>query len=117
MTMITIIPVSTFIVWVLYLLAMSLYKARARGSLTGWKLRAAQAFIAVCYLIDVVYNATIASLIFWEPPRWQEWTLTRRCNRHLDEGIGWRYTLAAFLCRRLLDPFAPNGTHCKSGKS
>jgi hypothetical protein len=99
------------VVWVLYLLAMSLFKARAKGQLVGWKLRAAQAFIAVAYVIDVIYNATIASLLFLELPR--EWTVTSRCNRHIEEGIGWRFQLSAGLCRVLLDPFALAGTHCR----
>jgi len=103
---------STVVLWVLYVLAMSLYKARARGRLTGWKLWAGYAFVAVAYVIDVIYNATIASLLFWELPH--EWTVTMRCNRHIETGSGWRYKLAAALCRYLLDPFAPEGTHCRS---
>ena len=49
-------------------------------------------------------------LAFWERPR--EWLVTKRLQRHIAARTGWRCTLAAWICDRVLDPFDPRGEHC-----
>jgi hypothetical protein len=60
------------------------------------------------FSIDVVYNATLGSLLFLEIPR--TWTLTARCSSHLKDDT-WRGALARWFCAKLLDPFQTGG-HC-----
>jgi len=85
--------------------------------------------ISAGFLIDVVYNATLGSLMFLELPR--TWTLTERCSWHIADGLyakfadggygvdpdasrleRYRGSLARWLCTNLLDPFQSGG-HCR----
>lgn len=100
-----------WILWAIYMVVMGLYRAHLddRLSLSAKVLGAP--FLALGLLMDVIGNWTLAWLVFLEPP--QEFLVTKRLNRHLRSGSGWRYAVARWLCHRLLDPFDPTGAHCK----
>lgn len=100
----------TYVLFVLYLAYCTLRAAQRNG-----KLDAAPFVVrAVCYsvlvvtvILDVIFNATVGSLVFLDPPR--QWTFTARCKRHMHEP-GRRGAIARWVCEGWLNPF--DAGHC-----
>ncbi len=99
--------VFTFFTWGMYLSVMNLM--RVKETLSTETKFFAYPLAAVGVIADFLYNIVIGTVLFLEPPR--EWLLTARLKRHLGED-GYKGNLARWLCRHLLDPFDPKGTHC-----
>ena len=94
--------------WVFYLAAMNLVEHRKAlgpvAKLNGYVI------IAIGLAFDLVLNIVVATVVFLDPPR--ELLLTTRLKRYRS-GSGWRSRVAAWVCKRLLDQFDPNGEgHC-----
>ena len=96
--------------WAMYVLVMGIYRAHLSKRLTAVTLCLSSPFIAAGYLMDVVANLTIASLVFLEPPR--ELLVTSRLQRYVAQENGWRFRIANWICNHLLDVFDPSGNHC-----
>jgi hypothetical protein len=62
------------------------------------------------WLWDCAFNIILGTLFFLELP--QELLFTARCERHMKDS-NWRGREARFWCRNFLDPFDPDGTHCR----
>lgn len=101
------VVVFTFFTWGMYLSVMNLMRVKETLSTETKFFAYPLAFVGV--LADFLYNIVIGTVLFLEPPR--EWLLTARLKRHLGED-GYKGNLARWLCRHLLDPFDPKGTHC-----
>lgn len=100
-----------WLAWLGYVLVMGFYRAHLTGRLVGLPRLLALPVVALGLLLDVVLNATAATLFFADPPR--EWLLTQRLIRYKAQPSGgWRYGLAAAICEGLLDVFDPTGDHC-----
>jgi len=96
-----------FLCWILYLAVMSLATHRKE---MGLVVKAhALLLLAVAYPLDLVLNVVVGSVVFLSPPL--EFTFTGRLKRHQREG-GWRGSLAAWVCKNLLNAFDPDGHHC-----
>lgn len=102
-----VVVVATFFTWGMYLSVMNLVRFKDHLSLETKVF--AYPLVVVGVLADFVYNVVVGSILFLEPPR--EWLLTTRLKRHLGED-GYKGNLARWVCRHLLDPFDPKGTHC-----
>jgi hypothetical protein len=100
-----------WIFWGFYVLIMGLYRAYLTGRLSLLSKILGAPFFIVGYLMDVLCQMTIASLLFMELPA--ELLVTTRLTRHLRDGSGWRYDFASWVCQHLLDPLDPSGKHCK----
>lgn len=96
--------------WAVYVLVMGIYRAHLAKRLTPVTLVLSLPFVALGYVMDVLANVTIASVVFIELP--QETLVTDRLKRHIDQGSGWRQTLARYVCDHMLDMFDPSGNHC-----
>lgn len=97
--------------WGMYVLVMGLYRAKLDGRLTPLTYALSLPFLLVGLAMDVVANATVASVLFLEPPR--EWLVTERLQRHIaTRRFTWRYKLATWVCTHLLDFVDPTGAHC-----
>ena len=63
----------------------------------------------VGYLYDVAFNLTFGSLIFLQFPRLKlsfnnsEWTLTARLWRYIHDAKGWRFDVAYWVCKYLIE--------------
>lgn len=101
---------SVWFTWSLYLAVMHLKTARNSGKLTTAAKVMGYPWLVVGYVIDVLFNAVIGSVIFFELPR--ELLFTSRVSR-LNDSDGWRGRLARWVCTQLLDPFDPDGKHCQ----
>lgn len=96
--------------WGVYVLVMGIYRAHMQDRLTKITLVLSIPFILLGYIMDVLANIFIATIIFLELPR--EWLVTARLIRHRDKSKGWRSKLSAFICEHILDVFDPKGSHC-----
>ena len=96
--------------WAMYVLVMGIYRAHLAKRLTAVTLCLSAPFIVVGYLMDVIANLTVASLVFLEPPR--ELLVTSRLQRYVAQENGWRFRIADWICNHLLDVFDPSGNHC-----
>ena len=96
--------------WAMYVLVMGIYRAHLAKRLTPVTLALSLPFVALGYVMDVLANVTIASVVFIETPR--EMLVTDRLKRHIEQDNGWRQSLASYICDNLLDVFDPSGNHC-----
>jgi hypothetical protein len=97
--------------WYVYIVVMGLFRAHLKGRLKGLVFVLALPAVIVGYVMDILANLFIASIVFLEPPR--EWLVTTRLKRHIDSGLGtWRGYLAGWVCDHLLDVFDPREDHC-----
>ena len=67
--------------------------------------------IVVMVPFYVLMNWTIGNILFLELRFNLEFT--KRCDRHLAGEDNWRKKQALFWCSQFLDPFDPDGVHCK----
>jgi len=99
-----------WIFWALYVLTMGLYRAQLNGRLSGVQFVMGLPFVILGIALDVIFNFTIASIMFAELPN--ELLVTERLKRHDLTGYGWRCSLARWICRNMLDSLDPYGSHC-----
>lgn len=101
-----------YLLWFYYLAVMNLMGARNDHTLTGIGLIFGYPIFVVGYILDILVNWFILSIILVEFP--SEWTVTSRLSRHIsDSENGYRKTVSEWFCKHLLNPFDPSGCHCK----
>ncbi len=103
------IIVSTYFTWVLYIAMMPLKKAYEAKSLNLVGKILGYPWLAIMLATDFLYNITTGSVWFLLYP--QDLLFTERLNRMLKK-TGWRFGLAKWICRTILDPYDPDGRHC-----
>jgi hypothetical protein len=95
--------------WALFANLMRIRDRHLAGKAsTGTKI-IGYAILIVGYPIDIIYNLTYGTIMFWSMPRKGEWTLTARMQR-LVHRHDWRGSIARFICRYLVEPWDPG--HC-----
>ncbi len=96
-----------YLFWLLFLSCMAL---KWRWQVLSKPVKAASLpAVVVVGIVDIVFNLTLGSLIFWDRPR--QWTFSQRVSRY--KGLSdWRAPVARWICSNLLDPFEVGG-HCK----
>lgn len=99
-----------WVFWGLYVLLMGVYRAHLAKRLNWLTYGLAVPYLLVGVAIDVLFNATVGSLIFWERPK--EWFLTQRMIRYIKGPDCWRKRLSTWVCDKTLDPFDPTDNHC-----
>lgn len=98
--------------WVFYLAVMNLQRARDAGTLTPDAKALGMPVLYLGLLLDFAFNVLVLSVLFLELPR--ELLVTARVTRHKFQGRGFRQQLAIWFCDNLLDPYDPDGCHCKN---
>lgn len=101
---------AVYALWILYLAAMNLRRAREAGRLTRLVRAIALPVIGATVAIDVAVNLVLATVVFFDRPR--EWTVSERLARYLP-GTDWRARVALWVGVHLLDPFDPSGSHLR----
>lgn len=99
-----------YLLWLLYLAVMSLFRAKKENKLTKPAYLLALPILYAGYLTDFLVNVIICTVLFLEPPK--ELLVTARVSRHKKEGHGYRKFIATWICVNLLDGFDPKGCHC-----
>lgn len=99
-----------FLLWVFYLAAMNLLRVHRAGKLGKVALALGIVVMAIGYALDVLANLVVFSVLLLEPPRWGEWTVTDRLQRHHGDTT-WRAKVAQWFETELLGEFDPEGSH------
>ena len=97
-----------YLLWVFYLAVMCLARVKRTIGLSKAATVLGYPVLFIGYVLDVLVNVLVCSVLFLELPR--ETTVTARLKRHNRTGEGWRQKLAAWF-EPLLDPFDPRGDH------
>jgi hypothetical protein len=97
--------------WLMYLAVMNLQRAYKAETLTETAYYLGLPLLGFGYLYDFLMNVLVMTPVMLELP--QEWLVTARVSRHQKAGSGYRYRIAHWMCKHLLDPFDPSGCHCK----
>ena len=97
--------------WALYVFTMGLYRAFLKRRLS---LIMCSPVVALAFALDVVMQLTVFTIVFLELPR--DPLVTYRLRRYMRElpPEHWRRRWTDYLCKHLLDPFDPTGSHCDS---
>ena len=98
--------------WGLYVLVMGVYRAHLSGRLSRTGYWLGVPWVVIGYLVDVLANLTVASLVFAQLPR--EMLVTTRMQKIIanQNEKRWRRAIAQWVCDELLDIFDPTGNHC-----
>ena len=98
-----------FTLWVLFVFAMAIQRARQEGKLklTLYLMAAPVVLYAAC--LDVFLNYTVLALLTWDFPRKGEITFSKRLGR-LNDLTNWQGSMARWFAS-VLDPFDPSGKH------
>lgn len=99
-----------WLLWVFYLAVMNLKRVRNAGKLGRVALVLGMPALVVGYVLDVLANVLVFTVLLLEPPRWGEWTVSARLERHHD-GTSWRARIAQWFETELLGPYDPAGYH------
>ena len=96
--------------FIAYCAVIKLKDMRDDGRLT-WQIRLL-AYPALTPLFVVYWglNLILATFLFLDLPR--EFEFTKRCQRYIRTGSGWRKRQALWWCRTFLNPVERNGIHC-----
>lgn len=109
--------------WVLYVATMAVYRLHLAGVL---KLRTTSRFtlgmcyslVGIAYVVDLLAQYTIATLVFLDWPEPGERLVTDRLQRYVAQPRqDWRSAKAHYVCTHLLDLFDPTGDHCNRSKA
>ena len=99
---------TTYALWVFYLAVMNIKRVRDEGNLSRLAKALATPVLIVGYLLDVIVNVFVFSIILLELPK--ETTVTARLKRHNAESSNWRKSVTTWF-EPLLNPFDPSGDH------
>lgn len=103
---------SPVILFGFYLAYVTLRVARDNGKLaqTPLVVRAVcWAILITGFVLDMLFNVTIGTVMFRELPEIRRLTFTARCSKHL-KSEGFRGDMARFVCDGWLNPFQAG--HC-----
>jgi len=104
------IVVLVWFLWVFYLAVMNLKRVRNAGKLGRVALVLGMPALVVGYVLDVLANVLVFTVLLLERPRWGEWTVSARLERH-HGGTSWRARIAQWFETELLGPYDPAGYH------
>lgn len=100
---------AVYALWVFFLAVMNLRRADKANTLGDFALYLGFPLILVAFLLDVVINLTLGTVLFLEWPA--EWTLSERLHRNILFAVAWRQKMAVTIMRYLLEPFDTTGGH------
>ncbi len=103
------LPLYIYAFYLLFVVTMAAKAAWPTLTLVPRVLLAPVALVAV--LMDAAFNITLATIIFMDLPR--EALFTGRLNRYKYGESDWRFHVAKWICKNLLDPFQSGG-HCRA---
>lgn len=97
---------------VFFLAVMSLFRARAAGTLSLPAKVLGYPILLVGVLLDLLVNVVVLTVVFVKLP--EDWMVTKRLYRYSQYKDGWRKATALWICSKLLNPFDPDQRgHCR----
>jgi len=101
--------------WIFYLAIMNLKKAKEAGTMTPVAKFCGYSIVIPGYILDILVNIFIGSILFLEFPNYKRLTLSARMDYlYVPGSISWRSRLADWLARNLLNTYDPSGEHIDS---
>lgn len=97
-----------YLFFILYVASMGMIRAHKEGKLNSILWVLCVPFVALSWVIDVIHNITLFTLLYLELPR--ELTVTERLKRHVSEHT-FRGKLSRWIAETLLNPFDYSGNH------
>lgn len=99
-----------YVLWLLFLAVMAL---RWKWNMLPLPVKVlASPAVLLAVTLDVLFNYTIACVLFLKLPAKGEWTFSQRIGNY-KRRFDWRAPIAHWICANLLDPFEADGAHCK----
>lgn len=102
----------SYLLWVIYGFVMNMKRARDDNKLTLPAKILGYPVLAVGLLLDVAVNLFVMTFVLLEAPRWGEWLVTTRLQRHAH-GRGFRKVIAIWFAEHILNFLDPSGQHIK----
>ena len=102
------ILIDLWIFFILYVASMGMIRAHHEGKLNWLLWILCLPFVVLSWVIDVIHNLTLFSVIFLELPK--ELTVTDRLKSHYKEHT-FRGKLSRWIGNTLLNPFDHTGNH------
>ena len=97
-----------YLFFILYVASMGMVRAHKEGKLNSILWVLCVPFVALSWVIDVIHNITLFTLLYLEFPR--ELTVTERLKRHVSEHT-FRGKLSRWIAETVLNPFDYSGNH------
>lgn len=97
-----------YLFFILYVASMGMVRAHKEGKLNSILWILCVPFVALSWVIDVIHNITLFTLLYLELPR--ELTVTERLKRHVGEHT-FRGKLSRWIAETVLNPFDYSGNH------
>ena len=107
------IIIGVVVLWLSFIAVTRIVNNTDRSKLNPFQKLAVILFVA----LDVFDNYTIFTVIFWELPSNDRKTVTARLKHILhteDYRNTWRFKLAVFMCKYMIEPF--DWGHCALGR-
>jgi hypothetical protein len=102
----------SYLLWIVYGFIMNMKRARDDNKLTVTAKILGYPVLYVGLMLDVLINLTVMTAILLEAPRWGEWLVTTRLQRHAY-GRGFRKAIAIWFAENVLNFLDPSGQHIK----
>lgn len=97
-----------YVFFIMYVASMGMIRVHREGKLNVILWSLCVPFVALSWVIDVLHNLTLFTLLYLELPR--ELTVTSRLKRHVTERT-FRGKLSRWIAETLLNPFDYSGNH------
>ncbi|MGQ3001301.1 MAG: hypothetical protein ACT6UH_00705 [Hydrogenophaga sp.] len=110
------VPLLLWLLWIFYLAVMNLQRVHMAGKLGRVALILGVPALVVGFVLDLLANLVIFTVLLGELPRWGEWTVTARLKRHLATSSGYRLAVAHWFETELLAEFDHKGYHAGPGE-
>jgi hypothetical protein len=94
--------------FIMYVASMNMIRAHKEYKLNNLLWILCLPFVALSWVVDVIHNITLFSLLYFEAP--QELTVTNRLKRHINDQ-SFRGKLSRWIADTLLNPFDYSGNH------
>lgn len=97
-----------YLFFIMYVASMAMIRAYSEKKLNGVLWVLCLPFVALSWVIDVLHNVTVFTVLFCELPK--ELTVTERLKRHVIQQT-FRGKLARWIADNLLNSFDHTGSH------
>lgn len=120
-TVLQYVPTSWLVYFALYMLVFywlfvfsaSAYQAWLNKKLSKLQIVLLLPPVLLLGVVDVIFNYTVASLVFMELPKSGEPLLSKRFQGYnAIEGSSWKKAVAKYVCQKMLNIFIMSEDHC-----
>lgn len=97
-----------YVFFIMYVSSMSMIRAHREGKLNPVLWALCVPWVAISWVIDVIHNLTLFTILYAELPR--QLTVTKRLKRHVTQHT-FMGKFSRWLAETILNPFDLTGNH------